>query len=228
MKTFLKLLISCGSFLVSLKTLFWIFSVHQEESSQSSESTDLEPIEILPAVNGNVPANSSVPNVPVINVDPLGASLVASTNTVPMATGVITGPDTVPLTLDPSGVPLIASTSGVPIATGVIQGPVTGVVTGPDSVPMVTSVLTGPNTVAMIPTIVNLDFYTKQEPTWYWLIQIMTEPSKFVYLETSWIKWRGPRQAWACALVFCPLGYKTFFMLNSAEIKNFNCSYILK
>ena len=135
-----------------------MFSALQEESSQSSESMDMEPIEILPAMNGDIPANNAVPNVPVINVvDPLGVPLGASTTSVPMATAVLTGPNSVTLTMDPQGVPVGAPTSSVPMATGVL--------TGPDSVPMVTSVLTGPNTVAMIPTIVNLDFYTKQEPT---------------------------------------------------------------
>ena len=115
--------------------------MQQEESSQSSESMDMEPIDILPAMNGEIPGSSDVANVPVITVDPLGAPLVATTASVPMATGVLTGPN---------------------------------------SVPMVTSVLTGPNTMGMIPTIVNLDFYTKQDPTWLKLCHHFYYHTRFV------------------------------------------------
>lgn len=139
--------------------------MQQEESSQSSESMDMEPIEIVPAINGDIPANHTVPNVPVIAVDPLGVPLGASTASVPMATAVLTGPNSIDLTMNPQGGPLVGSTSSVPMVTGVLPSPATGVLMESDSVPMVTSVLTGPNTVAMIPTIVNLDLYTKQEPT---------------------------------------------------------------
>lgn len=75
------------------------------EGSQSSD-IDIEPIEILPAINGDMNNTSGIPNV---------------------------------ITVDPG-------------AMG-------------NNVSMATSVFTGPNSIAMIPTIVNLDFYAKKEPS---------------------------------------------------------------